>query len=428
MMSFPGPVRACLGGCLAVLMLGCGCRTQAPQALPSAEGLITPMRGPFDSGMKKRVIDEVSLVLKTQAYAGKVDFSDWDSRVANAWESIDAATTSEAFGKVINEILKGYGLSHLVLATEAQLAYLKPGNPGYGFRFLWMPQGWSVMQVKIGSPAEKAGLRGGDILKELNGSPFDDKRMAALTETAKPLVLAGIRKGSPFQMKIDCLPFDWDTPPMLQWLNPDLALLKVPSFRNSAYEDAKVDELFQAASRARAMVLDLRGNTGGNTDNFQDLASHFLPRGRVLAYQVTRDTEEAFRKRHGRSGELAELATYGESLGTRPVQNRFKGPVVVLVDRWSHSSAELCAAALQDWGRARVLGTPSGGQVLTTSSADLTVLSGGFRLQWPAGVPLSSKRQRLEGRGVKPDLGMDPVSTANDDVILAKARELLKAH
>lgn len=426
MLGKGAPIDWKLGAWALFVFLSVGCRAPVAGALPCAEGLITPVGGPFDLAMRRRVLDEVGLVLKTQAYAGKVDFNVWDGRVANARERLEGAETREAFGKEVNDLLRGFGISHLVLVTDQQLNYLKPGNPGFGFRCQGGPQEWLVVQVKAGSPAEKAGLRGGDRVLALDGGAFDEKRLAQLQERQKPIQLTVSRQEASFVLTIPCMPFDWDSAPTLSWPERDLALLRVPTFRKPIYEPAQMERLFQEAARAKGMILDLRGNTGGNTDNFRDLASHFFQRRRTLGYQVSRATEDAFRLQFDRGGAMSELALRGESLESGSVVNTFSGELIVLVDHWTHSSAELCAAALQELGRARLLGTRTGGQVLTTSSAELTELSGGFRLQWPAAVPLSPRKHLLEGVGVQPDMELDGSAVANDAVILAKALTLFR--
>ncbi len=134
----------------------------------------------------------------------------------------------------------------------------------------------------------------------------------------------------------------------------------------------------QAAPRS-GLLLDLRGNTGGLVTESVAAASAFLDGGLVATYDVRG----------------SQRALYAEPGGNTRI------PLVVLVDGGTMSAGELLAGALQDRGRAIVVGSPTFGKgsvqmpsrLADGSVAELTV--GHYRT--PAG-------RAVDGRGITPDL------------------------
>jgi carboxyl-terminal processing protease len=167
---------------------------------------------------------------------------------------------------------------------------------------------------------------------------------------------------------------------------------------------------------ARALVIDLRDNGGGEAEAMADLASTLLPAGLSLGRFTDRDGRvqlEPFTR-------LALLSTADSIV-------RFRGPVVVLTNARTASAAEVFAASLREAGRARVVGEATCGCVLGIRQ----------RLRLPDGGVLDISEMdyhtaggtRLEGAGVTPDAEVMP--TREDlrrgrDRALELAVELLK--
>jgi carboxyl-terminal processing protease len=116
--------------------------------------------------------------------------------------------------------------------------------------------------------------------------------------------------------------------------------------------NAIVEEQMQTAlkeyieSKAKTLVIDLRGNPGGYLQSAVNIASYFLPAGKVVVQESFSDNEkdEVFRSR-------------GPQLKEFTPQN-----LVVLVDNGSASASEILAGALQDHGVATILGTQTFGK------------------------------------------------------------------
>ncbi len=151
----------------------------------------------------------------------------------------------------------------------------------------------------------------------------------------------------------------------------------------------RIDDAVHELRAADGIVIDMRGNFGGVGAMAMGVAGHFTTRMDTLGTMVTRRDRLQFVA----NPRLSTRA--GESV--RP----FAGPVAVLTDALSVSTAEIFAGGLQKLGRARVFGTPSAGQALpsiTTKLPNGDVLVHAFAdFRGPGGY-------RLEGPGVVPDV------------------------
>jgi carboxyl-terminal processing protease len=139
-------------------------------------------------------------------------------------------------------------------------------------------------------------------------------------------------------------------------------------------------------------VFDLRANGGGFVDEAQLIASMFLHDGTIV---TTR----------GRSVPTRTLKASGETLVP-------KAPVVVLVDHDTASASEIVTGALQDRGRATVVGVRTFGKGVFQQVLEL---SNGGALDITAGQYFTPKGRNLGGAGVKTGAGIAPDVRARDD-------------
>jgi carboxyl-terminal processing protease len=167
-----------------------------------------------------------------------------------------------------------------------------------------------------------------------------------------------------------------------------LAILKIDAFTQSlALEFSKA--LPSALEGAEGVVLDLRGNGGGDAEAMADVASLFLDDGINLG------------KFADRSGASFELQTYSKRLWRVPQLSQVKLPLVVLTSESTSSAAEIMVAALQAKRRARVIGSMTCGCVLAIRNRH-ALPDGGlldvseFDYRTAGGV-------RLQDRGITPD-------------------------
>lgn len=217
----------------------------------------------------------------------------------------------------------------------------------------------TVLSPLSGSPAERAGVRAGDVVVGVGGWDAAGAgveevvaRLKGPEGTKVNLEVEREATGGPRTRSLELARETIDAP-VASWapVGPDgeTAVVALSSFTEDAA--AELGEAFEEAERSGAerYVLDLRGNPGGELEEAVAAAGFFLQVGKT-AY--VREGAEGRRE----SIEVADPMPFSVGNGA-PV----KAPLVVLVDGDSASSSEILAGALKDNGRARVVGDTTAG-------------------------------------------------------------------
>ncbi|HXE73806.1 MAG TPA: S41 family peptidase [Candidatus Nitrosotenuis sp.] len=282
------------------------------------------------------------------------------------------------------------------LAAEEALRQ-KGTLAGIGVELAWR-QGLVVVSTLEGSPARQAGLRPGDRIaavdgRSLRGLSFYQAGSLLSGPPGSLVRLTVVRQGQ--TLKASLRRQTLHLPPVAQrLLDGDTGYLRVGYFGPRTAAEAADALARLQASGARGLVLDLRGNPGGDYDQGLKTAALFV-RG-TLVHEETR-------------------------AGSRPLVSHsacaWRGPVVVLVDRGTASSAEIVALALKGRVGVRLVGERTFGKALVQTTY---ALAGGGALRLSTGRYRGAGGEQVEGRGVPPDVagGADP---------LARARRVLRS-
>jgi carboxyl-terminal processing protease len=270
-----------------------------------------------------------------------------------------------------------------------------------------------IVEVYENTPAQKAGLHPGDVLVRIN-----DKSVAGLALDEMTTLVRG-----PVGTEVQITVRRGDDPRELTFavaraeihlqfvqdrvLDDDIGYVMLRGFPEPSVIDSIEKDLaeFQAQG-VHALVLDLRGNSGGRIDVGTRLLGHFLPSGSSVYQEVDR------------GGQDRTHATRGG--------NRYDLPLVVLVDAGTASMGEIFASAVQEHGAATVVGTTTSGSV---AAAQVFGLPDGTALQITVFEILSAAGKPLNKVGVQPDevIAARPADTAQgDDPVLARAIEILR--
>ena len=271
-----------------------------------------------------------------------------------------------------------------------------------------------VVAPRTGSPAAKAGLKTGDILKSidgrhtrplaaasgqrlLRGAPGSSVKLAILRAGADPFELAVVRERL------------LAASPTSRILVDGAGYLKITEISAKAADEARaaVESLKQGG--AKRLVLDLRGAAQGAPAEGVKVAELFM-NGGVVAKLIGERTAE-------------------QVLSATPKSGIWDGPIAVLIDTGTSGAGEIVAAALRDAERGPVVGERTFGRV--GLQRQLPLGEGGMILTVARYV--SPKGTAIHGQGVQPTVAVAPASdeesedpaAAGRDPILDKAIELL---
>ena len=241
------------------------------------------------------------------------------------------------------------------------------------------------------TPAHRAGIQAGDVITHINSEPVLGmslseavERMRGPVDTSIALTLRRPGREEPLDVSmaravITISPVRWHA------VGEDIGYIRVSSFNEQtegSLHKAVEDLEGQLGASLKGMVVDLRNNPGGLLEQAVAVADVFLDRGEIVSTRGRRsDSIQRFNARRG-----------DETDGR---------PMVVLINGGSASASEIVAGALQDHGRAIVMGTPSFGkgsvQTIMPLPGHGAIRLTTARYYTPAGTSIQAK-------GIVPDI------------------------
>jgi carboxyl-terminal processing protease len=245
-----------------------------------------------------------------------------------------------------------------------------------------------------GSPADRAGLRPGDVLLEIDGRLVEAGQLAQAIERMRGFVGSYVqvtvaRDGEPEPLQFALERSDVQVRTVrAESLPGRYGYVRITQFNDTTPRDfaRQLSQLQQAAPLA-GLVLDLRGNPGGVLESAVSVADDLLESG-VIVRAEGRTADASFVLR----------ATDGDLLR--------QAPVVVLVDRGSASGAEIVAGALRDHGRATLMGERTFGK---GSVQTVMPLRDGQALKLTTSRYFTPSGASIHDRGIDPDVSLATV-------------------
>lgn len=374
------------------------------------------------------------------------DYRPWLELVEERSDALIRSANDQEFERGVREVVNGLGSSHTcffhirddrVPAQYSINATLRAVDTGNGKR-------WMFLDVIEDGAAFRAGIKSGEFLLAMDSSPLIPPRTATFCIGGKhQLDIAG-RGGKIRQVRIE-VPDKRakHRPPMVEtrslshrMIRGDIGLIKVSTFPGAVgLEFARTLDLAVQDLKGRGMerfILDLRGNVGGGLGSLR-LMSYLCPNKIEIGYSVTRRRlRNGYRKEDltrieripASKPELVimalrftlihrdrSLVLVTEGLGRQP----YHGRVVLIVNEYTRSAAEMVASFAKEHRLATVVGTKTAGEVLGGANFNLR---NGYRLRIPTAGWFTWQGDSIEGKGVEPDVRID-----NSAELLAAGRD-----
>jgi len=251
---------------------------------------------------------------------------------------------------------------------------------------------FEIVRPIDGQPADLAGVLAGDVLIEINGQSvvdlsFDEVILMVRGPEGTPVDLTFLREGEAEPLEFTIVRTRFEVPVVEHEILPadmtggeTIGYLHLSEFTSNAEERllAALDELLAAG--ATGLVLDLRDNPGGFLDQSVAVADAFLPAGVALYERNSRGLDDTFVTGDGDAAETI--------------------PLVVLVNAGSASASEIVAGALQDRGRAVLVGETTFGK---GSVQQIHSLADGSELRVTVARWYTPNDHSISGEGITPD-------------------------
>jgi carboxyl-terminal processing protease len=384
----------------------------SPTAAPTRTSALTDIHTVY-----QQIFETVWATVNDKYFDPTFGGLDW-KEVHDRYEpQIAAAKDDQTFYFLVNKMLFELNVSHIGIVPPEEKEQLEPvlsaeGSIGIDLRLL---DGEAVItSVLPGSPGEQAGLRPGLVIQRINGKtveqwasevwripPLNERNeRKRLTSKLQELVYGSLdtavdlvyldAHGETHEVTIQRAQRDGrvllgdEFPPFYvefesRRLDEEIGYIRFNAFLPPI--DQRFQEALASLRDTRGLIIDLRGNSGG-----------VFPVRKGLAEQLVKE-RTLFWSYKGRDS-IQEVYL-------DPVPNAYSGPLVVLIDVMSASSAEEFSGALQAIGRAVVIGERSAGICVT---AEVLQLSNGAVLMYPDAQTRTADGTVLEGRGVIPNI------------------------
>lgn len=247
--------------------------------------------------------------------------------------------------------------------------------------------GVTIVNVYKDSPADKAGLKAGDILyqvddHEVSGEDLETVVSWVKGERGTEVTLKVRRDGE--ELTVTAVRDTIEVQTVEYEMKEDnIGYLSVSEFDKVTYDQFSeaLDSLEQQGMEG--LVIDLRNNPGGNLDTVTDMLRLLLPEGTIVSIK-------------DKDGNTEELTCDGE--------HEFTKPLAVLVNQYSASASEIFSGAVQDYGIGQIVGVTTYGKGVVQQLMDL---GDGTYLKLTIAEYYTPSGRSINGIGVEPDVEVE---------------------
>jgi len=351
--------------------------------------------------------------------------------LGKGWERTGHATETyeelKTFSEVLTQVQKSYveetkvkdlvqGAIRGMLSTlDPHSAYMTPDMykemqvetkgefGGVGIQIGVKENRLAVIAPIEGTPAYRAGIKSGDFITKVNDETTKDLTlMDAVQKMRGPkgskVNLTIQRDGTPDPLQFTLVRDTIKIESVKSKVLDNIGYVRLTQFQESTGRDlSKVLKQFKE-QKLQSTILDLRNNPGGLLTAAVEVSEQFLPGGKLVVYTK------------GRESKKDEWISKGKD-------QMDDSPMIVLVNEGSASASEIVAGALQDYGRAVIVGTTSFGK---GSVQTILPLGDGSGLRLTTAKYYTPKGRSIQSTGITPDI----VVKAQPPTTVAKAGEV----
>jgi len=239
------------------------------------------------------------------------------------------------------------------------------------------------------TPADKAGIKAGDIILEIEGESTQDMTLIDAVKKirgpkGKPINLTILHKDSQKPVKVKVLR---DTIPIISVkateLEPGYLLLRLTRFNENSTEEMReeLEKYKKSGQPLKGVILDIRNNPGGLLDQAVNISDLFLTSGKIVSIKG-KD-----------AGQRKDFEARNEAFDVT-------SPLVVLINAGSASASEIVAGALQDHKRALLIGERTFGK---GSVQTVIPLSDGSGIKLTTALYYTPSGRSIQAEGIEPD-------------------------
>ncbi len=339
--------------------------------------------------------------------------------LGKGWERTGHATETyeelKTFSEVLTQVQKSYveetkvkdlvqGAIRGMLSTlDPHSAYMTPDMykemqvetkgefGGVGIQIGVKENRLAVIAPIEGTPAYRAGIKSGDFITKVNDETTKDLTlMDAVQKMRGPkgskVNLTIQRDGTPDPLQFTLVRDTIKIESVKSKVLDNIGYVRLTQFQESTGRDlSKVLKQFKE-QKLQSTILDLRNNPGGLLTAAVEVSEQFLPGGKLVVYTK------------GRESKKDEWMSKGKD-------QMDDSPMIVLVNEGSASASEIVAGALQDYGRAVIVGTTSFGK---GSVQTILPLGDGSGLRLTTAKYYTPKGRSIQSTGITPDIVVKP--------------------
>lgn len=244
-----------------------------------------------------------------------------------------------------------------------------------------------------GGPAEKAGIKTGDIILKVNGEPVSgnelDKAVSMMKGTTKENIKLTLYREGKGEFDVDVMRDVIKTVNVKsEMIYGDIGYIEVLAFDEGTAKDFETQLKALEEKGMKGLILDLRGNPGGFMKECVDLVSNFVPKDKVIVSTIDK---------YGNKEESVSKGGIAQGM-----------PLVVLIDGGTASASEIVAGAIRDYNLGTLVGTTSFGKGIVQVVLDkIGQEKDGTALKVTISKYYTPNGENIHKKGIAPDVTVE---------------------